>query len=109
MVKIKKNDKNMLNKERENVRGKNHGITHENEPKHKKRLNKQNTFMHALQRMDDKKISRKGVVCEKKGNLLGIRGTNKMEKLTQLAFCRVKLLKDGYVKNGVESIYNIHL
>jgi hypothetical protein len=35
MVKIKKNDKNMLNKKRENIRGKNLGVIHENEPKQK--------------------------------------------------------------------------
>ncbi len=57
MVKIKKNDKNMLNMERENIRGENLDVTHENEPKQKKRFNKQVTFMHALQRMDDGKIS----------------------------------------------------
>lgn len=52
MVKIKKNDKNMLNKKRENIRGKNLCVTHENEPKQKQRPNKQVTFVHALQRMD---------------------------------------------------------
>jgi hypothetical protein len=48
-------------------------------------------------------------VFEEKGNLLGIKGSNKMEKLKLLVFCCVKLLKDGYVENGVEGIYNIHL
>jgi len=58
MVKKNLNDKNMLNKERENIRRKNLGVTHENDPKQKKkRLNKQITFIHAFQRMDDKKIS----------------------------------------------------
>jgi hypothetical protein len=58
MVKIKKNNKNMLNKKRENIRGKNLGVTHENEPKQKKKgPNKQVAFVHALQRMDYTKIS----------------------------------------------------
>jgi hypothetical protein len=36
VVKLKKNGKSMLNKERENIKGKNLDVTHENEPKQKK-------------------------------------------------------------------------
>jgi hypothetical protein len=49
------------------------------------------------------------MVVEEKGNLLGIKGPNKKEKLEQLAFCCVKKLKDDILKNGVESICDIHL
>jgi hypothetical protein len=50
---------------------------------------KQITFVHALQKMDDKKISQSRVVFEEKGNLLDIKGTNKKEKLktTCLLLC----------------------
>jgi hypothetical protein len=72
----------------------------------KKRHGKQITFVHAFQIIDDEKIFRSGVVFEEKGNLFGIKRTNKKEKLRQLASCHVKLLKDGYLENGVEGIYN---
>jgi hypothetical protein len=59
--------------------------------------------------MDEKQISRKEMVAEEKGNLLGIKGPNKREILKQLASCHMKLLKDGLPKDDVESICDIHL
>jgi len=49
------------------------------------------------------------MVVKEKGNLLGIRGPNKREKLKQLTSCDEKFLKDGYPKDGVENICNIHM
>jgi hypothetical protein len=49
------------------------------------------------------------MVVEEKGNLQGIKGLNKGEKLKQLTSCHVKQLKNGSLKNDVESICNIHL
>jgi hypothetical protein len=51
----------------------------------------------------------KGNGGKEKGNLLCIKGLNKGEKLRQLAFCRLKFLKDSYLGNGVEGICDIHL
>ncbi len=48
-------------------------------------------------------------MVEVKGNMLGIKGPNKGEKLKQLVFCHMKLLKYGSIGDGVESIYNIHM
>jgi len=44
------------------------------------------------------------MVVEEKGNLLSIKGQNKKENLIQLASYCMKMLKDGYLGNGVESI-----
>jgi hypothetical protein len=60
----------MLNKKRENIRGKNLGVTHENEPKQKQRPNKQVTFVHALQRMDYRKFLETEWCLKKKGTCL---------------------------------------
>jgi hypothetical protein len=49
------------------------------------------------------------VVVEVKGNMFGIKGPNKREKLKQLASCHMKLLKYGSIGDGVENIYNIHM
>jgi len=49
------------------------------------------------------------VVIEIKMNLLGIKRLNRKEKLKQLAFCRMKLLKNGFPKDGVESICGVRL
>lgn len=49
------------------------------------------------------------MVAKEKGNLLGIKWPNKREKLKQLAFCDEKFLKDGFSKDNVESICNIHM
>jgi hypothetical protein len=49
------------------------------------------------------------MVAKEKGNLLGINGPNKGEKLKQLASCDEKFLKDGFSKDSVESICNIHM
>jgi len=49
------------------------------------------------------------MVGEKMGNMLGIKGSNKREKLKQLTAYYVKILKDGFSKNGVEGVCNIHL
>jgi hypothetical protein len=49
------------------------------------------------------------MVVEKEGNMLGKKRLNKRKKLKQLASCHVKFIKDGYSKDGVESIYIIHL
>ncbi len=75
----------------------------------KKRPNKWVAFAWTLQRMDDKQISQRGVVVEEKGNLLSIKGLNKKEKVIQLASYCVKMLEDGYLGNGVESISDILL
>jgi hypothetical protein len=49
------------------------------------------------------------VVIEIKKNLLGIKRLNKKKKLKQLAFCRMKLLKNGSPKDGVKSICDVRL
>ncbi len=59
--------------------------------------------------MDDKKIFQRGVVAEKKKNLLSIKEPNNGEKVKQLASHDTKFLEDGYSKHGVESNYNVHL
>ncbi len=59
--------------------------------------------------MDDKQIFQKGMVVEIKRNLLGIKKPNKKKKLIRLASCYTKFMEDGSSKDGVESIYNIHL
>ncbi len=48
-------------------------------------------------------------MVEIKGNMLGIKGPNKREKLKQLVSCHMKFLKYGSTGDGVESIYNIHV
>jgi hypothetical protein len=54
--------------------------------------------------MDDRQIFQRRMVVEEKGNLLSIKGQNKKENLIQLASYCMKMLKDGYLGNGVESI-----
>jgi hypothetical protein len=49
------------------------------------------------------------MVVKKKANMLGKKGLNKKKKLKQLAFYHAKFIKDGSLKDGVESIYIIHL
>jgi hypothetical protein len=49
------------------------------------------------------------MVVEEKGDMLSIKGPNKGENLRQRVSCHAKSLKDGSFKDGVESIYNIHL
>ncbi len=44
-------------------------------------------------------------MVEVKGNMLGIKGPNKGEKLKQLASCCMKFLKYGSIGDGVENIY----
>ncbi len=65
--------------------------------------------MHAHQRMDDKQFFGRGVVIEIKRKLLNIKRLDKGEKLRQLTFCHTKLLKDGSLEYGVETISNVHL
>ncbi len=48
-------------------------------------------------------------MVQEKGNLLGIKGLNKVEKLKQLVSCCTKLLRDGSLGNGVEDIWDIHM
>jgi hypothetical protein len=45
--------------------------------------------------MDDRKLSLKVVVVEKR-DLLSIKGLYKREKLKQLASCHAKLLENGF-------------
>jgi hypothetical protein len=49
------------------------------------------------------------MVVEEKGNLLGIKGSNKGKELKQLASYCMKLWKGGSPKDGVEGVSNIHL
>jgi hypothetical protein len=49
------------------------------------------------------------MVVEEKGNMLGIKGLNKGEKLRQLTSYHMKLLKDGSLGYGVKGICNIHV
>jgi hypothetical protein len=49
------------------------------------------------------------MVVIKKGNMLGKKGLNKRKKLRQLASYHAKFIKDGSSKDGIESIYIIHL
>jgi hypothetical protein len=51
----------------------------------------------------------RGMVAKEKGNLLGIKGLNKGEKMKQLTLCHANLLKVGYFGNGVEGICDIHM
>jgi hypothetical protein len=50
------------------------------------------------------------MVAKKKGNMLGIKGLNKKEKIRQLASYYAKFLKHGFLRDGVEvdvmSTYN---
>jgi len=48
-------------------------------------------------------------MVEIKGNMLGIKESNKREKLKQLTSYGMKLLKYCSSGDGVESIYNIHM
>jgi hypothetical protein len=57
--------------------------------------------------MDDEQFPQRGLVAKKEGNLLSIEGSNKRVTLKQLASYCIKLLEDGYPKNGV--IYLIYL
>jgi hypothetical protein len=59
--------------------------------------------------MDDGQISQKGVMVEKERNLLGLKNLNKKEKLKQLATYHTKFLENGYPRNGVEGICDVHL
>ncbi len=59
--------------------------------------------------MDHKKIFQRGVVAEKKKNLLSIKEPNNGEKVKQLASHNTKFLEDGYSWHGVESSYYVHL
>ncbi len=48
-------------------------------------------------------------MIEKQRNLNAIKKMKKREKLRQLASHCPKLLEDGFMQNGVESIYNVYL
>ncbi len=56
--------------------------------------------------MDDRKLSQKVVVVEKR-DLLSIKGLYKREKLKQLASCHAKLLENGFLKDNVKNISDI--
>jgi hypothetical protein len=42
-------------------------------------------------------------------NLKGLKGTNKKEKIKQLASYHSKLLEDGPMQDGVKSVHYVHL
>jgi len=56
--------------------------------------------------MDDRKLSQRVVVVEKK-DLLNIKRLYKREKLKQLASCHAKLLENGFLRDNVKNICDI--
>ncbi len=48
-------------------------------------------------------------MAKKKGNILGIKGLNKKEKLRQLASYYAKFLNNVFARDGVESRCDVHL
>jgi hypothetical protein len=51
----------------------------------------------------------KGEWWLKKKELDGHKRPNKRKKLRQLASCHVKLLEDGFPRDGVEQFFDVHL
>jgi hypothetical protein len=49
------------------------------------------------------------MMVKEKGNLLGIKGLSKGEKLRQLTSYHVKFLKDGSLGYAIKGICDIHL
>jgi hypothetical protein len=63
--------------------------------------------------MDDGQLSQKSVATEwkkekEKRNMLGIERSNKGKSWNNFSYC-AKLVQDGFSKDGVESICDIHL